>query len=162
MARAAGIAEGTIFRVFPDKPALLHAAIARAMDPAPIEAAFAGIDPDGSIETQMVAAALVLAARFEGVAALLGIVRSIPHERKPRAEEAHRIAHDSMAAVAAALTKLLERHRDRLLVEPAQAAMLLRGLVFTNTHPLLAAAERMGPERLVSVLCDGIVARTAD
>ena len=35
MADAAGIAEGTIFRVFPDKPSLLHEALKSSFDPAP-------------------------------------------------------------------------------------------------------------------------------
>lgn len=161
MARAAGIAEGTIFRVFPDKPALLHAAIERAMDPAPVRAALEGIDPDLPIEAQLAAAARVLEARFDAVAALLGMVRAIPHEREHHAEGAHRIAHESMTAVASALTTLLERHRDRLRVEPARAAIFLRGAVFTNSHPLLASAGRMELESLVSVLCDGIVDRAA-
>ena len=37
MAEAAGIAEGTIFRVFPDKASLLHAAIERSLDPSSVE-----------------------------------------------------------------------------------------------------------------------------
>lgn len=157
MAEAAGIAEGTIFRVFQDKPALLHAAISRAMDPGPVESALEDIDAGLPFQAQLTAAARVLEDRFDTVAALFGMVRSIPHDKDRHAEEVHRTAHESMRAVAAALTSLLERHRDRLRVEPAQAAVLLHGVVFTNTHPLLASTGRMDLEPLVSVLCDGIV-----
>src|SRR5210317_2077536 len=45
MAEAAGIAEGTIFRVFPDKASLLHAAVERTLDPSPVDAELSAIDP---------------------------------------------------------------------------------------------------------------------
>jgi hypothetical protein len=88
------------------------------------------------------------------------MVRSIPHEKSDHAEEAHRIAHESMKAVTAALAELLERERDRLRVHPGQAAFMLRSLVFTNSHPVLSSAGRMDLAEVVSVLCDGIVDRT--
>src|SRR3954462_8308530 len=43
IADAAGIAEGTIFRVFADKDEIIVAAIESALDPAPLETALAGI-----------------------------------------------------------------------------------------------------------------------
>ena len=46
IAEAAGIAEGTIFRVFADKDEIIAAVIEAALDPAPLEAALAGIPPD--------------------------------------------------------------------------------------------------------------------
>ena len=149
MAAAAGIAEGTIFRAFPDKASLLHAAIGRTLDPRPIEAVLAGIDPDSDLETQLVAAADILARQFEGTTALIGMLRSIPHHDKPHAK-AHRLAKESMAAVVEMLTELMEPHRGRLRVEPAQAAVLLRGLLFTNqmhvagVHWLVPREEYLG------------------
>ena len=44
VADAAGIAEGTLFRVFPDKDSLLSAVIDRILDPEPLEEALATID----------------------------------------------------------------------------------------------------------------------
>ena len=147
MAEAAGIAEGTIFRVYPDKPTLLHAAIVKMMDPEPIRLALEGIDPAGPAEDQLVAAAGELGRRFESIVALLGVVRSMPASPEHRSE-AHRTAHDAMTAIADALTALFERHRDRLQVEPTQAAVLLRSLAFANAHDMLGP-DRMTAEQLV-------------
>ncbi len=155
MAQAAGIAEGTIFRVFPDKTALLHAAITKTLDPAPIAKALAAIHAAAPLEEQLTEAAGILGARYEKTTALIAMVRSIPHEHEHKAE-AHRIAQESMAAVAAALTQLMKRHRNRLSVAPEQAAILLRGLVFANAHHLLNPDQRMTPKQLVDVLVNGI------
>ena len=43
--QAAGVAEGTIFGVFPDKSSLLVAALMQALDPQPTLEAIAAIDP---------------------------------------------------------------------------------------------------------------------
>jgi AcrR family transcriptional regulator len=155
MAEAAGVAEGTIFRVFPDKASLLHAAVERTLDPGPIDAALSGIDPAASLHDQLISATGILGEQFEGMAALVGMLKSIPHDDKPHAE-LHRTAKDSMAAVTGSLTRLLEPHRARLTLEPSQAALLLRGLVFANGHSMLATSDRMQPETLVGVLLHGI------
>ena len=156
MAEAAGIAEGTIFRVFPDKNALLHAAIAKTLDPGPILAALEAVDADASLQDQLTAAAEILAARYEKTTALIGMARSMPDHGKP-SPEAHRIAKDAMAAVAEALTQLMEYHEDRLSVDPAQAAILLRGLLFANAHQLLHGDRHLAPSQLVDVLLHGVI-----
>ncbi len=63
IAQAAGIAEGTIFRVFDDKTALLDAVIAAALDPAPTEAAIEEIDATLPFEERLVAAVEILRQR---------------------------------------------------------------------------------------------------
>src|SRR2546423_7852885 len=53
IAQAAGIAEGTIFRVFDDKTALLDAVIEAALDPATTEVALRAIDDNLSFEDRL-------------------------------------------------------------------------------------------------------------
>jgi len=56
IAEAAGIAEGTIFRVFADKDELLLAAFDREVDLAPLEAAIRSIDSALAFEQRLIEA----------------------------------------------------------------------------------------------------------
>ena len=130
IAEAAGIAEGTIFRAFADKDELVAAVLESALDPAPLEAALAGIDPSLPFEDALSSAIVVLQQRVIDV---WRVVSSVSHRFH---DVARRPLSESPALVA-----LLERHRGRLTVEPAVAARLLRGLSLATTHPMLAGEQ---------------------
>jgi AcrR family transcriptional regulator len=53
IAEAAGVAEGTVFRVFPDKESLLEAVVESAFDMTAIDAALAAIDPAQPLEDRL-------------------------------------------------------------------------------------------------------------
>src|SRR3954470_11169638 len=74
IAEAAGIAEGTIFRVFPDKESLVEAAIESALDPAPTDAALRAVDRGLPLEERLRVAVDVLQRRLAEVWRLLSAV----------------------------------------------------------------------------------------
>src|SRR5215472_12310396 len=62
IAQAAGVAEGTIFRVFPDKNSLILAAIRSALDPAKGEAALRAIPATLDVRERVTRAAAIMLA----------------------------------------------------------------------------------------------------
>jgi AcrR family transcriptional regulator len=85
IATAAGIAEGTIFRVFPDKTALLDAVVEAALDPSPTETAIQKIDTSLPFEDRLVAAVEILRQRtlyvFNVLSAAAGTTRGTQQKR---------------------------------------------------------------------------------
>lgn len=151
IADAAGIAEGTIFRVFPDKDSVIIAAAESAFDPAPSSAAVAAIDRTLSLEAQLEATVEIIQQRVATVFHLMSILatihdanRSLPAmPKKPPADYGE-------------VEALFERHAGQLCRTPKSAAALLRGLTLAGTHPMFIDGEPMSPSEIVSLLLDGI------
>jgi AcrR family transcriptional regulator len=76
IAQAAGVAEGTIFRVFPDKAALIGAALECAFDPAPTLAALRAIPGDLDLRARLIRAAELLTERVHANAPLMVAMRA--------------------------------------------------------------------------------------
>src|SRR3954447_14124800 len=60
IAEAAGVAEGTIFGVFPDKASLINAALRTAFEPGPMLRALSAIDPGADLRQRLGEAATIL------------------------------------------------------------------------------------------------------
>jgi len=161
MAEAAGVAEGTLFTVFPDKPAVIFKAIEMTLDPVPVCDALGEIDPLASLETQLTEAAEILLARFETVSALVEVVRSMRDAGRGRSDEARRLVIESNATISAALSDLLARHHRSLRVDPSRAISAFRGLIFAGGSPLMPSEHRLTSSEIVSILLHGTV-RKAD
>jgi AcrR family transcriptional regulator len=156
MAQAANIAEGTIFRVFPDKPSILFEAMKAALDPAPVTEAIREIDPSAPMTTQLEQAAQALYRHFDRMVALGESWRSISNMQQEREQDVGRLVRKSAAAISNALLLLFERHREALRVSPLEAAAAFRGILFATRHPLLAARERLAIDAALNILLAGI------
>jgi AcrR family transcriptional regulator len=146
IAEAAGIAEGTIFRVFPDKEALVAAVVESAFDPAPVERALAAIDPSLSFELRLTQAVGIMQRRLRNIwnlTAAVGASNAPPPARRRTTEFK-------------ALTALFESERHTLSRPPKMAAQILRGLTLALTHPALAPDQPVTPAEIVSLLLDGV------
>jgi len=149
IADAAGIAEGTIFRVFEDKDALIEAVIERALDTEPLEEALGAIDLDRPFERCLEAAVVIIQQRVVDVWRLLSSVgsRFNNHDKGRGPQEP-----------SGALIDLFKVHKKRLSVSPVVAARLLRALTLSVTHPVLVD-EPMSPPEIVKLFLYGIHTR---
>jgi AcrR family transcriptional regulator len=126
LALAAGVAEGTIFKVFADKDDLVRSAIERAVDAAPTEQAIAALDPLLPFETRLVQAAALLQRRLVDIWNLMAKFGPIGVQKESRRFP------DS-----AATTALFASAASAVRVSPEEAARQFRALVVAFSHPML-------------------------
>jgi AcrR family transcriptional regulator len=154
IAEAAGIAEGTIFRVFADKEALITAVVERALDPAPLEARLAEIDRAQPLADRLAEAVRILQER---TVSLWHLVSNVGFAQSAAQRDDIRRRN---LAVLPSLSALFEPDRGELRFGPDDAARRLRTLVIAGSHPALAGDQPLDPDEIVSLFLDGARRRT--
>jgi AcrR family transcriptional regulator len=156
IASAAGIAEGTVYRVFASKQELIEAVVDYGLDPAPTEEAIAAMDPDADLEKTVTDIVAVVRRRGSETWRLISTVGPDYRLRHKDRRRDRRPEMDSPA-----LVQLMRRHQDELEADPAEAARILLAISVALTHPALIT-EPLPPERIAGYFLRGVTGTKRD
>lgn len=183
IAEAAGIAEGTIFRVFATKEDLLDAVIASTFCPAVLRRGLDDIDVTLPLRPRLVALAALLQHRFTdvfGIMGALGLTAPPPSLAGVHAHCTPGEGHvegdgppddhprhtgggpDEAARTAYLVERFVAADADRLRCTPEQVITYLRLLTFSGSHRQLTGGELLDPEEIVDVVLSGVEKPAAD
>lgn len=151
IAAEAGVAEGTIFRVFDCKEDLLRAALHRAFDPEPLLARLDDVDPGLPLRERLVA---VVAALQDRLVDLFDLMTAVGMIRPPEDLSADD-AQEWQSRLDRRMTALVAVDADQLTVTPEELVHLVRLLTFSGSNRHIARGRLLTPEQIVDVLLDG-------
>jgi len=166
IAAAAGIAEGTIFRVFPDKRSLMLAAAEEAINPADGQAEFdtamASVD---TLRERVVLVADRVLGRMRLTMSVMFAVRNhlMAVKSAEPADQKHfgppEFVLKAQAELHERLRSIFEPFAADLAVAPDVAAVVLRSLIFGASRPELGMAPALTAEQIADVVLDGVLER---
>ena len=154
IAEAAGIAEGTIFRAFATKEALIDAVIKDSFDIHRTCDELGQIDRDLNLQERLIAAVAILQGRLRRVFALFGSLRL---RREASDHDSFRIKQQAdNELINSAIASLIQPDQDQLRLEVMEAASALRTITFSITHPILGDQRLAEPQQIVDLVLHGI------
>lgn len=173
IAEAAGVAEGTLFRVFADKTELVQAAINNAFDPEQTLAELGAIDVGLPLHQRCLEITTVLQNRLMAVFKIMIAMRMAPGQPKyrprygavpgpPGQPGQHGPPVDPQTErIFGEVVRLLEPDRDQFTRPVEEVARVLRLLTFSGSNPFISDGHTLTAEQITSTILDG-VRRRAD
>lgn len=156
IAEAAGVAEGTIFRVFGDKETLLREAADVYLDPAPVRVRLKEIRADLPLEDKVAGILNVLRQRFAGVISIMAAIGFTggepPHVQRP--------APGQQWEYVSIVARLVEPELDRLNVPAEHVAPFIRLVAFALAIPGFTLEMSFDDDTLTRLIVYGIAGDT--
>jgi AcrR family transcriptional regulator len=155
IAEAAGVAEGTIFRVFDSKEALVAAALDKAFEPGELLVRVREIDPEQPLRDRLLSITSILQQRFR---ATFGLMRAMGEFGPPRREKPpEHVA--SLEEARRAMVEVVEPDAALLSVPPATLIHVLRLLTFAGSNEQIADGRLLTPDQIVDTLLHGVLTK---
>ena len=158
IARAAGVAEGTIFRVFESKDELVEACVHDAFQTEVLVARLLEIDDALPLRERLAAAVSTMQGYLRDIFSLMSVLQASgrpmrpPHKgQDPRREQAN-------TAVDQAFVALVGADADQLRLPATEVVNYLRMLTLSSVHPMLHHGDST-PQDLVDVILEGALRR---
>ncbi|MDO5710258.1 MAG: TetR family transcriptional regulator [Micrococcales bacterium] len=162
IARAAGIAEGTLFRAFDTKDALVEAVVGAIVCPAPLTSRLADIDPRLPLRERTLLVTRALMERFTDILVLLaplGILGPPQHHEHPGCPEPGASVGPGSQDSSPRLGAIFAADAERLRLAPDEFAHVLRMLAFGGCHRHVTRDRPLTPEQVTDLLLDGALCR---
>lgn len=156
IAHAAGVAEGTIFRVFTTKDELVDEAVVHAFRSSTFVELLDGVDPSLPLRDRLIEITRLMQERF---ISSFGLIRALGMMGPPDAVKAdYGRRRDWRAHVAVAITALVEPDAELLRVTPAELVRVLRLMTFAGSHAEITDNEILTPVEIVDTVLFGLLA----
>lgn len=155
IAEAAGVAEGTVFRAFGDKEALIDAAIKQFLDPEPLRRDLRSIPVELTLDEKMLRIVELMRKRFSDVFRVMAAIRKQHHQ-----------SHDTRRIFGEIIAEVLSPHLAELNWSPEQTAHVIRLMTFASSVKHFHTGVEFDSRELGTILLYGLVgkpaARTSD
>lgn len=155
IAAAAGVAEGTLFRVFPDKDAIIEAALEQVLDTGPWIAHVQRIDHDLPLRPRLREAVRVLQDRIADVIGMMMVIGRTSPQRFNASRGTPPPTHGA-DPIMDAVKDLLALDADEFRIDLDEVGRMLRLLIFAGTHPWITDNRPLTPDEIVDLILDGI------
>jgi AcrR family transcriptional regulator len=159
IAKAAGIAEGTIFRVFESKDEIVHACVHEAFDTSGLVVALARVDRDLPLRERLAEGVTIMQDHLRGIFALMTVLQSSGQPlHRPMGHDAARRRTEATAELDAAFVDLMGDDVGLLRIPATTFIGYLRMLTLSSVHPMLDGDDSSALE-LVDVILEGALQR---
>lgn len=160
VADAAGIAEGTLFRVFPTKRELIGAVIEDVLDSSDLMAALADLHPTSVEDAVRCLLHELMNSIRETSEFFVALHASASEDTPPPPKGAdapeHKAHVERAREMQRAVAGVLEPFADQLATTPDRAATFLRGVAFANAHHFVADGNLSSADDLAPLVLHGL------